>query len=336
MQIKEVKQNWPSDTVRIDLTISNICNHKCWYCFPGFNDGSVKWPDFDLFVKNLSHLLDHYLKTTNKKKFDFHIMGGEVTHWKHFFDLIVFFKERYDCIFTLTTNASKELAWWDKASAYLDYVTISTHHEFADTIHIRNVADLLYEKNVVVNTVVLMDPFAWDKCMGIIDIYKKSRHRWSIRYLEIIEQPTVSYTLEQVSVLKKLRARGANWWWFFKNNKSYRSNVRVVDANNKTHSVSDEKVILERMNSFKGWQCNLGVDWIAVKMDGTVSGICGNGLFANSATFNIYNENFVEVFQPTIEPTICQQLNCWCMFEANSTKKQISNTHNKVIPIYAN
>lgn len=336
MQIREVKQNWPTDTVRIDLTLSNICNHKCWYCFPGYNDGSIKWPEFDLFVTNLSHLLDYYLEHTSKKRFDFHIMGGEVTHWKRFFDLIVFFKDRYDCIFTLTTNGSKDLEWWSKAADYLDYVTISTHHEFASPTHLRDVADLLYEKNVIVNTVVLMDPFAWDKCMDIIAFYKQSKHRWSIRYLEIIEQPTVKYTPEQVAVLKTLRARGPNWWWFFKNNKSYKSKVKVVDQFYKTHRVSDEKIVLERMNNFKGWECNLGVDWIAVKMDGTISGICGNGLFANVEKFNIYTDNFTELFKPNIVPTICQQSNCWCMFEANSNKRQLDVANKKVIPIYAN
>jgi MoaA/NifB/PqqE/SkfB family radical SAM enzyme len=334
MEIKEVKQNWSDKLMRIDLTIGNICNYKCWYCFTGCNEGTLKWPDFDTFTTNLCHLLDYYKEHTNKSKFDFHVMGGEITHWKQFFDLIKFFKERYDCIFTLTTNASKKLEWWKDAAPYLDYVTISSHHEFADPAHIRDVADLLYEKNVIVNTVVLMDPLSWDKCMGIVEFYKGSKHSWSIRYLEIIQQDSVKYSQEQLAILQTLRARRANLFWFLRNNKSYRSSVKVIDSNNKTHKVKDQDIVLNRLNNFFGWECNVGVDWIAVKANGTVSGICGNGLFSNVEKFNIFNEDFVEKFQPTITPTICQTTSCWCMFEANMPKRKI--TENKVIPIYAN
>lgn len=327
MEIIEVKQNWKDDLIRIDLTIGNYCNYKCWYCWPGSNEGNLRFPDFDMFTKNLSHLLDHYIKTTNKRKFDFHIMGGEVTHWPKFFDLIKFCKERYDCIFTLTTNGSKKLSFWEEAAPYLDYVSISTHHEFCDPVHVRNVADLLYEKNVIVNSIVLMDPFHWDKCMGIIEQLKQSKRKWSIRYLEIIHD-TVSYTEEQKKILKTTRARTPNLWWFFKNNKSYRSKVKVTDSAGKKHNVSDGEIILRRLNQFKGWQCSLGVNWIAIKADGTVSGICSSGLFKNHEKYNILDPDFVEKFNPVIEYTVCNLEHCWCPFESNMDKR-------KVIPINA-
>jgi MoaA/NifB/PqqE/SkfB family radical SAM enzyme len=250
-------------------------------------------------------------------------MGGEITHWPKFFELIEFCKTRYDCIFTLTTNGSKKLKFWEKAAPYLDYVIISTHHQFCDPAHVRDVADLLYEKNVIVNTAVLMDPFEWDKCMGIVDFYKKSKHRWTIRYLEIIHDDVI-YTDEQKEVFRKLRARGPNLFWFFKNNKSYRSKVKVVDTNDKIHNVGDQAIVLERMNNFNHWECNLGVDWVAVKTDGTVSGVCGNGLYANNETFNLFDTDFPQKFAPKIEPVTCTQTNgCWCMYEAKMTKRKI-------------
>jgi MoaA/NifB/PqqE/SkfB family radical SAM enzyme len=336
MEIVEVQQNWKKDTVRIELTLSNICNYKCWYCFPGCNEGTFKWPEFDTYVKNLSYLLDYYLEHTDKKKFDFHVLGGEATHWKRFFDLIEYFKTRYNCIFTLTTNGSKSIQWWEKAAPYLDYVSISVHHEYCKPEHIKNVADFLYEKNVIVAALMLMDPFEWDKCMNVIEDLKTSKHKWSIRYVELIIQESVKYTEEQKKILSTLRARRANIWWFLKNNKSYRSKVKVFDTTGKRHKVSDEKIILERMNQFNGWECNLGVDWIAIKMDGTVSGICGNGLFDKIEKFNINDPDFTEKFKPNIVPTTCQQHECWCMFEANMSKRKVSDNTKKIIPIYAN
>jgi MoaA/NifB/PqqE/SkfB family radical SAM enzyme len=335
MNIVEVQQNWPNDLMRIDLTLGNYCNYKCWYCFPGCNDGTYKWPDFNLFVKNLSHMLDYYLANTNKKRFDFHVMGGEITHWPKFFNLIEYFKQKYDCIFTLTTNGSKSLDWWSSAAKYLDYVKISSHHEFTDVEHIRNVADLLYEKDVIVVVVVLMDSLAWDDCMDAVNFYKNSKHRWSIKYLEIILQDTIAYTSDQQKILGDLRVRGPNIFWFFKNNKSYRSKVAVVDNFGKTHKIKDQIIILERLNNFKDWECSLGVNWVAVRFDGTVSGICTNGLYESNEIFNIFEEDFIEKFSPKITPTICTQNSCWCGFETNMPKKKVSNTKfKKIIPIH--
>lgn len=326
MEITEVKQNWPSDLMRIDLTLGNFCNYKCWYCWPGCNSGTHKWPDFELFTDNLCHLLDHYLNTTHKKRFDIHVMGGEITHWPKFFDLIKFFKDRYDCIFTLTTNASKSLEWWEKATPFLDYVIISSHHQFCDPYHVRDVADLLYEKNIIVTLSVLMDPTAWDTCIEHVEIYKKSRRCWSIRYLEVISN-IITYTDQQRKTLGNLRARNASLFWFLRNNKSYRSSVKVIDSKGKKHRVGDQSIVLDRMNNFKGWQCNVGVDWVAVKFDGTVVGICGNMLYSDNIVYNIFEKDFKERFNPEIKTSICDRNECWCMFEANMPKKRIIPIH---------
>ena len=53
MKIIEVKQRWPKDVLRIEIMLGNTCNYKCWYCFPGSNEGTHGWPEYDQFVKNL-------------------------------------------------------------------------------------------------------------------------------------------------------------------------------------------------------------------------------------------------------------------------------------------
>lgn len=323
MNIIEVKNNWPAKYMRIDVAIGNICNHKCWYCWPGSNEGTYKWPDFELLVNNLSHVLDYYTTHTDKRKFDFNLLGGEVTLWPRFIDFIKYFKERYDCLFTLTSNGSRKVSWWVEAAPYLDYVGISSHHEFSDQSHLRDVADLLYIKNVIVVIKVLMDPAAWDKCMSAISYYKGSKKRWSIRYLEIIHTEKVNYTLEQKQIISKLRARSANIIWFLRNNKSYISAVKVVDDNNTIHKIKDHEIVLNRLNNFNGWQCNVGVDWIAIKIDGSVSGICGNALFGSSEIFNIFDPRFIDKFHPVIKPALCQTNGCWCLFESNMPKKSL-------------
>ena len=320
MNIVEVKQPWPDDFFRIDLYIGNICNYKCWYCFPGCNTGTYKWPDFDLYVKHISYILDYYKEHTNKKKFQIHLIGGEVTHWSRFVDFIKHFKQNYDCRFSLTTNASKKLDWWKEAGPYLDRISISHHQSFSKKEHNRDVADYLYSKNVLVNVEVMMDPSLWDECVNAIEYYKNSKHAWSIRCSEVIHDKA-SYTDEQKELLKTLTIRSSNILYYLKTASIRSIKTSVIDEAGKKHKVNDHQIVTDRLNNFKGWECNLGVDWLNVKFDGEVSGICGNKLY-NGKEYNVFDEDFMEKFQPEITTTICQQPACWCNFETNMNKKK--------------
>lgn len=326
MEIVEVQQNWPKDTMRIDISLGNYCNYKCWYCYPGSNEGTHKFPNIEVIIKNLSGLLDYYLTNTNKTKFDFNLLGGEVTYWPKFIEFVRYFKTNYNCVITLTTNGSRKLDWWAEAAPYLDYVVISSHHQFADIEHLRNLADYLYKQNMIVVITQLMDPGAWQKCLDAVEYYKKSRYKWPIQYAEVIEQ-RILYTQDQKDLINKDRARGSNIFWFLKNNRSFQSKTTVIDTKNKKHRMSDNEILLKRLNNFRGWSCNVGVDWLAIKMSGVLSGICANKIYDRE--YNIYDENFLQDFHPTIESSICERDACWCTFETNMPKK-------KIIPIYEN
>lgn len=322
MEIIEVKQNWPNGYFRLDFSIGNICNYKCWYCWPGSNEGNYKWPDFDLTVKNLSHILDYYIKNSNKKKIEINLLGGEVTHWKNFIPFIKHFKDRYNCVFSLITNGSKKIDWWKQAAPYLDQVTLSHHQEWCNKEHLREVADLLYESNVLVDVTLIMDPKLWDDCLEAIEYYKKSRKKWSIRMHEAL-QDKIIYTEEQRKLMSKLRARSSNPFYYLKVNKLFRSKVTVIDDKNKKHKLKDQQIINDRLNCFYGWECDLGVEWLAIKTNGDVTGSCRNNLYNSDVSYNIYDVDFIKKFQPSIVPTICKQSGCWCGFEADMHKKKI-------------
>jgi hypothetical protein len=147
----------------------------------------------------------------------------------------------------------------------------------------------------------------------------------------------VNYTPEQKLVIEKVRARTANPLWFWWHNKTPRTIPYIIDTNGKKKKVTDKHILLKRLNNFEGWECNVGVDWFAIKIDGTISGICSNALYKDAVKFNIYDTEFPNNFKPTIAPSICTQSGCWCGFETNMPKRKIDFTNNyKVIPIHAN
>jgi organic radical activating enzyme len=336
MQIISVDNNWDPKVLRIDINLGNICNHKCWYCWPNSNAGTDYWPDVEILKKNIVHLIRYYETHAGKKVFDFHFVGGEPTHWPKLLDFVKFLKTNFNCLTNMTSNGSKKMAYWQEIAPYFDRVHMSCHHEFVKIKEFRDICDMLYEKNVMVSVAMMMDTFAWDKCMDYVEFLKKSRRRWTIKYVEIID-PKIIYNEEQKAVLKKFRARRCNIFWFWRNNKHYVSKTRVVDFLGKTHRFKDNEVLLKKMNRFHGWRCSVGVNWIHITNAGMISGTCGELLFGEDKNYNIYSPNFEKEFNPQLVYATCSKHECLCDIETIMPKYQDTFLHNKkVIPIYAN
>jgi organic radical activating enzyme len=331
--IISVHNNWPDDVLKLDINLGNICNYKCWYCWPGSNDGDVKWPELAVIKKNITHLINYYQTHTNKKIFDIHFCGGEPTHWPKLLEFVTYLKENFNCLISMTSNGSKKLSWWQKAMPYFDRVHLSCHHEFVNLEKFRELCDTLYDNNVVASASAMMDPRAWDKCMEMVEYLKGSRNRWSIRYVEIID-PTITYTEEQKNIISKHRARRVNPLWFWWNNKYYLNKVTVKDSTGKKFKISDNEILLQKLNNFYGWECTVGVHWLNVSMYGELGGTCGQVPFGKDNHFNLYDPEFTNKFSPNITPAICSKTQCLCSPEINMPKHKLSTTK-KVIPIYA-
>lgn len=332
MNLVSVHNNWRDEVLNIDISLGNYCNYKCWYCWPGSNYGTQKFPDIDVIKKNLSYLINYYKEHTNKKVFDVHFCGGEPSHWKDLPEFIKFLKEEHNCLISMTSNGSKKLEWWEKNARYFDRVHLSCHHEYVQLEEYRNLCDYLYTQNVVASVSVMMDPRAWDKCIEIVEYLKDSKHQWTIRYVEIID-PTINYTQEQIDILTKHRARRVNSFFFFKNNKYHRSKVTVKDNIGKKYKFEDNEILLKKLNNFYGWECSVGVNWLNVSMTGRISGTCGQKLWGEEEHYNLYADDFLEKFQPTLQPAVCEQSVCLCNVETVMPKRKLDSK--RVIPIYA-
>jgi organic radical activating enzyme len=320
--ITQVIQRWPKNKLRIEIMIGNTCNYKCWYCFPGSNEGTHRWPEFNLFKENLTHLLRYYQRQLKKEVFEIHLIGGEPTLWPELGDFVKFLKENFKVIISMSTNGSRTLRWWKDYGKYFDKVLLSCHHEKVDVQHIKNVGDILYDQNVIVTGMILMDSAHWDKCKSILFDVITSKKRWGVDVQEIIH-PTIKYTQEQTEFLRKHRYRQANLWYFFKNNKHTILNTRVVFENGKTKKIQNNEIILNKWNNFKGWDCNLGIDSIFISKEGNITGACGENLYNLNYKFNILKETFIQEFNPILTSTICTKNSCWCQPESNLNKKII-------------
>lgn len=336
MKLLEIKQKWPDDLLLINYAIHNVCNYKCWYCFPGSNEGNFRWPELKLVTENIIHLIRYYQENAGKNRFQFDILGGEPTLWPKLGEFVKILKtELGDCIsIGITTNGSRSLNWWYNNIKYFDKVLISVHPNDADPYHILKVSDLIYEHNKIVDVTVLMDPEKWDRCRQMIDIFKKSKRRWSIQTSQVMHE-LVNYNDNQKKYLKNYMKRIPNLFWFFKNTRHYNYSTKLFFDNGKSKKVRKNFLLINKLNSFQNWDCNIGVDNITLHFTGDIAGSCGENLYNLDYKFNLYNTEFKKVFKPVIRSTICNQLNCQCQHEYNTSKKNNFKVK-KVIPIYEN
>lgn len=331
-EIIRIESNIPSEVLRIELFLSNVCNYSCWYCFPGYHEGDSKWPKFETVVDNLSHIITYYKTNLQKKKINLHIIGGEPTLWKDFGKFVQYFKQVHDCIISISSNGSRTIRWWEEYGHFVDHVMLSCHHERVDPNHIKNVADLLYTKNVTVNGMVLMDPLHWDKCMKIVNDLRSSKYLWPITCLEV-HHNTTSYTSEQKTFLKKSIKRYPEINYWLRCEKLSRAKPTIYFDDNSSLTVERNWLSLNKKNYFTGWECNIGIDTFFIDKNGDIRGGCGESLYNLDYKFNIYDPNFIEMFVPKLIPTICKKQGvCDCQPETNARKKSLDNNKN-FIPI---
>lgn len=319
------------DVLRVCYMVSNVCNYKCVYCFDGSNEGTVKFrKDWQLIANNFNHLFDHYKATTNKKRFDVQLVGGEPSMWSNLPEFCSAIKSRHNVSIMVVSNGSRTLRWWKESAHLYDHVQLSCHHADVDLEHFINVADTLYELNVVVTVLVMMDPKAWDKCVDIVDKLKQSKRRWAINLQKLESNSTypIVYTEEQSKWIEEnTRVRYGNPFYLIRNMFKafiYQKEPKAVFPDGKKKNLTNHVMTLNNWNHFNGWECNLGVDSIFIPLDGSVTGTCLQKLYGKDFYYNIYDENFVENFKPEIKPVTCRQLGCYCVAEINLTKKKAS------------
>lgn len=328
MQPIRIISTQDSSTLHVRFNPTDICNFSCSYCFPGSgNVNKYRYPkNIDTVVKNFRLMFDNYEKKLKKTRFHLIIAGGgEPTMWPYLEQFCKEIKEQHNVFLTLITNGSRTVRWWKDNLAYFDDVVLSTHQEFVDIEHHCEVGDLLYEADVSVTALMLMDARHWDKCVAMVERMKKSNRPWSIEAKAVVEAPGMGmdvYTPEQLEYLAIGLKRLPDSDWILKRISTIRIHESIAlfeDDSTKVNLPPD--VIVNKWNYFKGWKCNVALETLLVRSDGAVTGSCLEPIFEGNM-FNMFAEDFSEKFNLNVDfkPIICSRDCCSCQPETHVSK----------------
>lgn len=318
-KIVRIDSNIDNHILRIELFLGNVCNYKCWYCFPGSNEGNHRWPELYPLLNNLTYLMNYYKENLNKTQVFLHIIGGEPTLWPELGDLIKTLKNKHNLVVSISTNGSRSIRWWNENYALFDHILLSCHHQYINLDHMIELGDLLYKKKINLTAIVLMDPFKWDPCVSIIESLRKSKFSWPITALEIFHN-TVNYNEKQKKFISKSLKRIPNLLWWFKTKRMPNKKATILFEDGSKIKVPHNWLSLNERNKFPGWKCNVGIDTLFINPQGDVSGACGENLYDIDFKYNIFDKDFLTNFKPLLKETTCRKSTCECQPEINTSK----------------
>lgn len=328
--------------LHISYALTSTCNYDCNYCVESSKDGKFRFPDYDLLIKNMDHLLGTYRTHHNKKLIRMNILGGEPTLWPRLGEFVQWCHDKYQCRVTMSSNGSRTLRWWREYAKYFDDIQISVHQEFADVEHIKQVIDIIYAEGTVMTAAqVMMDPNAWDKCLGILDSLISHPTPWLVKTKVVMDLPNKhirpEYTKEQLDTFEdkvkrmppreyvdRMREMG-------KIQNSEKANAVTIFSDGTTRQYNTFELHRNNWHGFYGWECNVGVDRFIIAPNGDIMGSCtARYLFGLDNPVSILDPDFISKFNHTmIKPIICREVLCSnCSSDLRITKKKIIGQKN--------
>jgi organic radical activating enzyme len=298
--------------VVVEWLMSSLCNYNCSYCPDALHDGRVRYPKWETVHSFVRRLCEHYGDSDRT----FLLTGGEVTTYRQLVPLMKLLRE-LNCAVALLSNGSKPVSWWEDRASLVDEVLLSYHHERADDDHMLAVANIL-RKHALVQFNVVIDPSNFDRTVafGLRAMAESDAVvNFKIMFEDGWRRPT-NYTDRQHEILTDSIARAT------------RQNARNQEADSRASVLKGDMLVSGRgmpaqrasaleiidrgMNSWMGWQCDVGLTTLFVRFDEIWRASCRVGGVIGS----IYDE---QLHLPN-EPVLCTRNSCNCIAGIKSCK----------------
>ena len=311
-RIEGTDESW----VSITWQVSDWCNFKCSYC-ADFSNGGKNKNNFkiDKSLYNFEQLIVA-LKAENYRYFKFNITGGEPTYWNNLLNIVQKFKELLPYkgnFISLNTNLSRDIEWWKKNYSNFDEVIASYHVEYTDTEQYVSTLKFLNDKLSCVPRIMMKAGY-FDQCKVVVNKIKDNLGNYDmelapVKSEESNKEKLIDYTKQELDFLSHYSR--------FRKCTSYRHPIKhtrsCVVRNYEREDININNIIVQKLNSFKNWQCNVHEN-IYIKPNGEIQqSTCGQG----SVIGNIFDK--ID-YSRLINPVICKKDFCPCGADIHNTK----------------
>lgn len=287
--------------------LGNFCSYKCSYCSPMFSSGSVPYQDTQVVQNTLKRFGGTFVIFS----------GGEPTLHPDFEKII---KEKPQGILIgVVSNASRPIAFWERAAPYLYFTILTYHPENAKLDKFLEIANLVYKVKKVIGRVnVVMLPERWDECVNVYNTFVNAginvvAKQLLIGFGEGCKGSGLDYTPEQIDwIANSAFPTGVG---------SPSINV-YNDKHEVIHFTSATELFAMKQTNFMGWKCYVPGQYLVISSVGnTFTTSCDQ----KEKVGNIFGE-----FTFPNEPIICQQKLCWAYSDVAGLKS--SPNYNGPVP----
>jgi len=169
-----------SSILKVQWRAGNSCNFQCGYCHPSLYGGSEPFKDYYTLKQGLINLKD---STDLYQQVNIELQGGEPTVSDEIKILIskpISEKFRY----TLHTNASAEIAWWESSINYFSKLILAWHPKANDE-HFKRVAELVRNHNIDYGIVINAESTNpnWNKAVAMYEYFKSNHYSVQLKTL---------------------------------------------------------------------------------------------------------------------------------------------------------
>ena len=295
--LKLVASTRPQNIFYVNWWLMNHCSWACSYCNEIIRKGNIDLP----YLLDCKRFIDEIVMfaAAQNKTVSIDFTGGEVTEWSDFGELLAY-AHTQGCETQFRTNANLGLADWKRLLASATRVLIEYHPEHTSTAHFLMAVAAAYDSgvNIILNFNMLKDSWTASE-----DLYNKIQTKWPTKRINkrrLIEDPVFNttpkdYTKEQTVQLKRQHG-----------------DIMITVADDVEYT-DYQTLVLEGKNTFKGYECSMGLEQIVVDAWGRVyKGHCRQNGFMG----NIKDKNIVWPKQATV----CTLDHCRNSFDILSTK----------------
>jgi MoaA/NifB/PqqE/SkfB family radical SAM enzyme len=294
----KVVNRWDhANSIKVEWNIGKRCNYDCSYCPAEIHDNTSPHTDIEILKTTIDKL------SALGKPIRLSFTGGEPCVHPKFQELIMYARFKGIHWISVTTNGTLPYEFYRILP--VDQYVFSIHFEYdwlrvyntvsklADMTKIKLVAQIMCHPDHMLNAMTV-----YARCMSDQIPCTLRRIRWTQGDHDVFDD--MRYNLHDLEWIKEHEA-------------TVQPNTVIFYKNKRIEQKHANDVIKLKLNQFKGWTCNAGIESLMINWDGDVHrATCRVG----GSLGNIYEGNFVA---PS-EPVTCDRNFCTCAADIPLTK----------------